>query len=236
LNLILLFPDDFADGGKRVRLSGRRLRHIREVHGATQGDRLCVGLQGGGIGTGNVTHIDEKTLEMDIELGQGPPEPLPLTLILALPRPKVLRRVLSAVSAMGIKQLFLINAYRVEKSFWQSPVLSRESVNAHLILGLEQARDTILPEVFFRDRFKPFVEDELPDLSRKTLAVVAHPTARQECPRNAGGPVTLAIGPEGGFIPYEIEKLVSAGFSAVTLGGRILSVETAVPFLVSRLF
>jgi RsmE family RNA methyltransferase len=236
LNLILLFRDDFVDGGTRVRLSGRRLRHIREVHGAVPGDTLSVGLEGDRIGTGRVTHLDEELLEMDVELLLRPPEPLPLTLVLALPRPKVLRRVLSAVSAMGVKRLFLINAYRVEKSFWQSPVLSRESVNAHLILGLEQARDTILPEVFFRDRFKPFVEDELPGLARGTLAVVAHPAARQECPRNAGQPVTLAIGPEGGFIPYEIEKLISAGFSAVTLGERILSVETAVPFLVSRLF
>jgi RsmE family RNA methyltransferase len=49
-------------------------------------------------------------------------------------------------------------------------------------------------------------------------------------------PCTLAIGPEGGFIPYEIEKLQQAGFAGVHLGARILRVENAVTALVSRLF
>lgn len=236
MNLILLSEDDFRDGRERVRLSGRRLRHVLEVHRAKAGDKLCAGLEGGLIGSGKVTHIDEEVLEMDIELDRKPPEPLPMTLVLALPRPKVLRRVLFSASAMGVKRIFLVNSYRVEKSFWQSPALGGESIKKQLILGLEQARDTILPCVFLRNRFKPFVEDELPDLARETLQIVAHPTAPEQCPRSAGRPVTLAIGPEGGFIPYEIERLISIGFSAVNLGERILPVETAVPFLISRLF
>jgi 16S rRNA (uracil1498-N3)-methyltransferase len=130
----------------------------------------------------------------------------------------------------------LLNTYRVEKSFWQSPVLHRESIRKQLILGLEQARDTILPEVFLRPRFKPFIEDELPELARETLRIVAHPAAAEQCPRKADGFVTLVIGPEGGFIPYEIDRIVSAGFTAVRICVRILPVETAVPFLVSRLF
>jgi 16S rRNA U1498 N3-methylase RsmE len=45
-----------------------------------------------------------------------------------------------------------------------------------------------------------------------------------------------AIGPEGGFIPYEIEKLIACGFRAVHIGNRILNIEAAVPSLLSRLF
>jgi 16S rRNA U1498 N3-methylase RsmE len=48
--------------------------------------------------------------------------------------------------------------------------------------------------------------------------------------------VTLAIGPEGGFIPYEVEKLFGCGFNAVHMGERILNVETAVPALIARLY
>jgi 16S rRNA U1498 N3-methylase RsmE len=84
--------------------------------------------------------------------------------------------------------------------------------------------------------FKPFAEDELPSIIKDTLALIAHPTAQEQCPRDVRQPVTLAIGPEGGFIPYEVEKLISCGFHAVHLGERILNIEAAVPSLISRLF
>ena len=236
MNLILLFPDDFVDNTSCVRLQGRRLRHVLAVHGASIDDELCVGLAGGRVGTGRVTSLNETALEMDVRLNRLPPPALPVTLVLALPRPKVLRRVLRSVSAMGVKRIILLNSYRVEKSFWQSPFLGEARLNEQLILGLEQARDTILPEVTLRPLFKPFVEDEIPTLIHGTLPLVAHPAASASCPRNIGHPVTLAVGPEGGFIPYEIELLVSRGFSVVHLGDRILSVEAAVTALLSRLF
>ena len=148
----------------------------------------------------------------------------------------MLRRVLSSAASLGVKSIFLINSYRVDKSYWQSPFLSDENIRHQLILGLEQARDTKLPEVCLRPRFKPFVEDELPQIVKDAAALVAHPGAAEQCPRDVAGPVVLAIGPEGGLVQYEIDNLVSCGFRPVTLGPRILRVETAVPCLISRLF
>jgi len=136
---------------------------------------------------------------------------------------------------MGIKKIIIINSYRVEKSFWKSPVLEEESLNRYLIRGLEQGQDTIVPEVLVRPLFKPFVEDELPDIIKDTLPFVAHPYASEQCPSNIGSPVTLAVGPEGGFIPYEVEKLIECGFSAVHLGERTLHLESAISGLISRL-
>jgi 16S rRNA (uracil1498-N3)-methyltransferase len=236
MNLILLFQEDFTDKEGRVRLQGRRLKHVLDVHRAAIGDELCVGLANGNIGTGRVTRLDEQVLEMEVWFDRTPPMPLPLTLILALPRPKVLKRVLRAVSAMGLKRIILLNSFRVEKSYWQSPVLDSDALQEQLVLGLEQAKDTMLPEVLLRPLFKPFVEDELPGLIKGSLPLVAHPVASALCPRDVKSAVTLAIGPEGGFIPYEIEKLVACGFTVVQMGERILSVETAVPALISRLY
>jgi 16S rRNA (uracil1498-N3)-methyltransferase len=235
MNLILLFPDDFVSEG-RVRLTGRRLRHVLDVHRASVGDELCVGLVNDRIGTGKVAALIESALEMDVSFERRPPPALPVTLILSLPRPKALRRVLRTASSMGVKRIILLNCFRVEKSYWQSPFLGSEAVQEQLVLGLEQARDTVLPEVLLRPLFKPFVEDELPGLIKGTLPLAAQPNASGECPRAVDRPVTLVIGPEGGFIPYEIEKLVAAGFTTVHAGDRILSVETAVPALLARLF
>jgi RsmE family RNA methyltransferase len=135
-----------------------------------------------------------------------------------------------------VKRIILLNSRRVEKSYWQSPYLETSAMKEQLLLGLEQARDTLLPEILSRPLFKPFVEDELPGLIRGTLPLVAHPTATVECPRNTDRAVTLAVGPEGGFIPYEVEKFADCGFTPTRLGERILSTETAVPALLARLF
>ena len=236
MNLILLLNEDFIEPNGRVRLTGRRLRHVREVLRVSVNDELCVGLVNGNIGIGRVRLLNDSVLEMEVRLEQEPPLPLPVTLILALPRPKVLRRVLRSIAALGVKRIMLLNCFRVEKSFWQSPFLEQEAINEQLTLGLEQARDTVLPRVKLCRQFKPFVEDELPGLMQNTASLVAHPVAAAPCPRGLGGPATLIIGPEGGFIPYEIEKLRACGCTLVSLGERILNVETAVPALLSRLF
>lgn len=234
MNLILLNPDDFLSES-RVRLTGRRLEHVASIHRAKPGDSLTVGALNGRIGRGVVTRLDD-ALELDVTLDADPPPKLPLTLVLALPRPKVLNRVIAGATSLGVQRLILINAWRVEKSYWKSPRLSYENLLLQRVLGLEQARDTVLPAIELRRLFRPFVEDELPSIAEGTLALVAHPHATDELPRDVQRPVTLVIGPEGGFIEQEIASLERAGFTPASLGPRILRVETAVAALVSRLF
>ena len=235
MNLLLLEDDDFV-AADRVQLSGRRLKHLLEVHRAEAGDSLRVGRLNGLMGTGQLLSLDDQRAELSLTLDQTPPSKLPLTLLLALPRPKMLRRVLQTVSTMGVPRLVLLNSYRVEKSFWQTPFLQPAAIREQLILGLEQARDTVLPEVLIEQRFKPFVEDRLPALAAGSLGLVGHPGDYPPCPRAVEQAVILAIGPEGGWIPYEVEKLREAGLQPVQLGERILRVETAVSALLARLF
>ena len=235
MNLVLLFDDDFLSGEK-VRLVGRRLEHVRGVHRAELGDELTVGHLGGAMGRGLITRLDNDCLEMDVVLDQPPPPKLPLRLILALPRPKVLNRVIASATSQGVARIDLVNAWRVEKSYWKSPQLGEENLRLQRILGLEQAKDTGLPDLHLHRLLRPFVEDELPTIAKDTLALVAHPGAVVPCPRGLNQPVTLAIGPEGGFIPAEVELLARSGFQPVSLGDRILRVETAVAALVARLF
>jgi RsmE family RNA methyltransferase len=124
----------------------------------------------------------------------------------------------------------------VEKSYWDSPALTEAVLRDHMLLGLEQGCDTMLPSIEIKKRFKPFVEDEVPDIARETKALAAHPYAEKKCPASLDCSVTLAIGPEGGFIPYEIRLLEKAGFEPVCLGKRILRVEYALPAIIGRLF
>lgn len=235
MNLLLLTAEDCPEPGL-ARLSGRRLKHVQDVHRAAVGDTLRVGMLGGLMGSATILALSRDELVLHPVLDTAPPEKLPLTLLLSLPRPKMLKRILQTVATMGVSRLVLMNSYRVEKSFWDSPWLEPEALNEQLVLGLEQARDTILPEILIEPLFKPFVEDRLPALCRNTRCYVAHPGADLHCPVALNQPLTVAIGPEGGFIPYEVERLVEAGFEAVHMGTRILRVETAVTALVARLY
>ena len=235
MNLALLFDDDFI-AEDRARLTGRRLAHLRSVLKAGTGDQVPVGRVNGRMGMGEVLRLSDTEAELRVQLTQLPPPALPLTLVLAMPRPKMFRRVLQTCASLGVEDLWLIHSYKVEKSFWQTPWLSEPHLRENLTLGLEQARDTVMPRVQVRQRFKPFVEDELPGLLAGRQGWVAHPGTATPCPVHVNAPALLCIGPEGGFTPYEVGKLEEAGCQGVHLGPRILRVETAVPVLVSRLF
>jgi RsmE family RNA methyltransferase len=235
MNILILRETDFTGPG-RVRLAGRALRHVTEVHRAAVGAELAVGLLDGALGRGAVTRLDAEALEMEVVLDRPAPPKLPLTLVLALPRPKVLNRVLAAATSLGVARIYLVNAWKVEKSYWKSPRLEPENLLQQRILGLEQARDTLLPELHLRRLLRPFAEQELPELLAGTLPLLAHPGAPEPCPRAITGAATLVIGPEGGFLPAEVELLARSGCRPVHLGERILRVETAVAALVGRLY
>ena len=235
MNLILLEPEDFLPDG-RAALGGRRMKHVLEVQQAEPGQTLRVGKVNDLMGEGLLLAREPDRLLFEVSLNEPPPPRLPVTLLLALPRPKMLKRILQTVATLGVQRLVLLNSYRVEKSFWDSPFLRPDAIREELVLGLEQGRDTVLPEVWLEKRFKPFVEDRLAGLCAGSRCLVAHPGGEGACPVAVNAPLTLAIGPEGGFIPYEVDSLVRQGFEPVHLGPRILRVETAVTALLSRLF
>lgn len=235
MNLILLLEADLVAPG-RARLEGRRLTHLREVHRAGLGDELAVGMLGGLMGRGRVARLDERCAELELELDSPPPAKLPLTLVLALPRPKVLNRCLASAASLGVARIVLLNAWKVEKAYWKSPKLAPENLREQLILGLEQAKDTVLPELRLARLFRPFLEDELPALAGGGLRLLAHPGGAEPCPRGVQESTTLAIGPEGGWIEAELASFARAGFRAVDLGPRVLRTETALAALVGRVF
>ncbi len=234
--MLLLDPGETAADGV-ARIAGARLAHLQQVQRFVVGDRIRVGELGGRLGYADILAIEASGALLHVHWNAAPPPAMPCTLVLALPRPKMLKRILVDATSLGVKRICFINSYRVEKSFWSSPLLAPDAIAEKCRLGLEQAIDTVLPQVTLHSRFRPFVEDELPAIVGDSRALVAHPQGDTSCPRGVGGAVTLAIGPEGGFIPFEVDLLrTAARFEAVTLGARVLRVDTVVPTLLGRLF
>jgi 16S rRNA (uracil1498-N3)-methyltransferase len=234
MNLLLFSARDRLDNN-RVHIADNRLKHLQEVLAANAGDSLRVGEIDGLMGTAEILEINNNHALLAVDLQQRPPGKIPLTLVLAVPRPKMLRRILRMVAEMGVPELHLVNSYRVEKSYWQTPVLATDVVEDYFLQGLMQSRDTVLPQLHLHKRFKPFVEDEFSQLAQGRRCLLAHPGDHPPCPAASEEPTLLAIGPEGGFIPYEVEKLQAAGCEAISLGPRILRVENAVSTLIARM-
>lgn len=234
---ILLFEDSLRENDTLISITdSRKIEHVISVLKLKAGDPVRIGKINGLRGTGIIEQISPEKLVIQTDLNETPPPPLPCTLILAMPRPKVFKRVLQSAVTMGVKKIYLIKTWRVDKNYFESPVIENERIIHQALLGLEQAGDTVMPEVRIRKYFKPFVEDEIPELVKTGKGIIAHPYSTARCPRDIEEHVLLAVGPEGGFIQYELDKFQDAGFTPVYLGERILRVEQAVPVLLSHLY
>lgn len=234
MNLLLLLPEDRLENGQ-FRIDGRRFRHIGEHLKLDLGATLRAGLLDGQLGSARIESLQTQSLNVSFTPIKPPPAPTDIILLLALPRPKMLKRILIDITTLGIKRLVLLNSYKVEKSYWSTPELHASLLHEKLLLGLEQAGDTQLPQLQLEKRFKPFMEDRLPALCQDRLNLLAHPGDYPTVPCAIQQPAVVAIGPEGGWTDYERDCFLQAGFACRSLGERILRVETAVPTLLGRL-
>ena len=235
MNIVLLDADQ--DGSRDIWSieDQRQIKHLNQHLQLRAGDTLKVGVRDGQRYLTEVQSITAQQIMLRPIQTESVPNKVPVHLILALPRPKVLRRMIMDAVTLGVERISLIHSYRVDKSYWQSPFL--QQLDDYVTLGLEQAGDTIVPEIQLYKRFKPFVEDVLPTLiTEQRPAYVAHPYAEQPMPHAIAHGCNLIVGPEGGFIPYEIELLKKNGCQAMSLGNRILRTETAVSNILGRLF
>ncbi|WP_201625104.1 16S rRNA (uracil(1498)-N(3))-methyltransferase [Psychrobacter immobilis] len=245
MNCILLPETSFQNGSAYIN-DLTQITHVNKVLTAKVGDTLKIGQLGGKLGSAIIKDIASDSIELgDIQLTINPPPKLNLTVVLALPRPKVLRRLIMDMTALGVNDIILINSYRTQKSYWQSPMLAR--LDEFVLEGLQQGVDTVAPRISLQKRFKPFVEDELASLITNR-AIVAHPYSalsfaqymqqpqleNSEPLHNSALPSMVFIGAEGGWIDYEIDLLAEQGCTAVNIGPRILRTEAAVNVILGQ--
>ncbi len=230
MNLLLLDPSEFLEDGT-AELRGGAARHVHQVLRAKAGDVLRVGKLGGAVGSAEVLRCEPEAVLLRVTLESPPPLRPGVDVLLALPRPKALRRLLSSAAALGVDRLVLLNAARVEKSYFSSPLLTPARTRRALQDGLEQARDTQAPKVDIAERFRPFVEDSLDGFLGPSTRFLLDPSEEARAPEVAlASRVALAIGPEGGWVPFERDLLQTQGFVPVSFGPRTLKVEAVLPY------
>lgn len=230
MNLILVDERDVFDAGT-VTLSDARATHLLNVLRVVPGQAVRVGVVDGALGVGTVEMARDSRVTMRCVFEtEIPPRPR-VDVLLALPRPKVMRRLWAQLAALGVGQIILTNAERVERHYFDTHVLTEASYRPLLIEGLQQARDTRLPVVSIHRQFRILVEDHLNGFFGEGIRLVADPSGATSIGAalsdHRDRRVLLAIGPEGGWNAFELSLLEAHGFQRVGLGTRALRVDTA---------
>lgn len=233
---VVLPPDD------------ERTRHVRNVLRVEQGASVRIAVEHQGTCDGTVTsnQSDAGADGTDAE-GTTTPQPLalrlgaiqaprqlpPITLIMAPPRPRALRRAVRAATQVGVRQIVLVGAARVERSFFASKALRPEVLRANAVDGVMQAAvDANVPPVMSQPRLHLLPETlaGIPSSSENAVCILLHPGGaplEQVLRESMADSVVLAIGPEGGWLENELNFLQRHQFVLAGLGPRILTTEVA---------
>ena len=237
MNLLLLSDADRLDASDtKFVLRDRRHQHVRDILKGKIDRTLRVGLWDGPKGEGRICYTGEDRTELDVEWTEPTPARPNVHLILAVPRPKSLKKLLPEVVALGVGRLTLLRSWRVAQPYLSSPMLTPQAQRSLIADGLMQAGCTRPPQVEVALRFRPFVEDVATHLTDEHR-LICHPrsTAGLASARPLPGSVAVAVGPEGGWLDYEVDAFVQAGFHPVHLGPRVLRVETACVALLANI-
>jgi 16S rRNA (uracil1498-N3)-methyltransferase len=203
---------------------GEEAAHHARVRRLEAGDRVFVTDGTGARGTGSIVRLAKKEIEIAVEdVDRIPRLPEVHLLVPVADRDRMLWCA-EKCAELGVTSW---RPVMWSRSRSVSPRgegdAFRNRVRGRMQSALIQSRGSWLPEV---------TDDATPD---RALAIL--PAAGIRLALDASGdpvgaaqmraPVTLAIGPEGGFEPVELEELRDARFRTVSLGANVLRFETA---------
>lgn len=212
-------------GGDRVTLDGPEGHHLTHVMRAKPGEEVVLFDGSGAEFLAQVLSVRRSAAELAIvarrELDRE--SPVALTLGVSLPKGDRQKWLVEKVVELGLCRLVPLVTSRSVAQAGADAVkrLDRAVIEASKQCGRNRLMTVDAPQSW-------------PDFVATTRGVscrlLAHPDvtgAGASLPSAAPEQVVAAVGPEGGFTDEEVEEAAVAGWQMVSLGPRILRVETA---------
>ncbi len=227
MNRILIEQSELGDEGE-LRLADDRAWHIRKVLRSEVGDDLRLGVIDGPTGLARVTSIGDGCVSLKAALSTPAILPRPLSVLLAVPRPRMINRILSSLASMGVARIWLTGSDRVEKSFFDSHALDPDTMRSHLVEGLMQSgRLTHLPETRIHPDLAAAVEGLCDRCEGSSRVLFDLSTEQRLTELNVGTETVIAIGPEGGWTSSELGLMQEQGFELCSMGDEIYRTDVA---------
>jgi 16S rRNA (uracil1498-N3)-methyltransferase len=227
VRLTRVFLDAELIPGTVVQLSPDTAAHLVKVLRARSGDDLVLFNGSGrefaatieGVGGSRVAAQVGRALEVDRE------SPLAITLVQCVPRGDRMDFIVQKATELGVARIVPVLSQR---SVVHLNAAQSESKIAHwravAVSACEQCGRNRLPQIDAPQQLSKYLGESQPGAVR----LVLEPELSGGNPAlSLSGAAEIAIGPEGGFAPDELEAFRVAKFSPLSLGPRILRTETA---------
>jgi len=141
-----LSENEYSTVVVRLRQSDERFEHLRQVLKKTnKGDEFKATILNERLATGRILSYDdddERSVLIEIlstkEEEAKEEKMVTVSLILAMPRPKVLRRLLSVFAQFGVENVHMFSAEKTERCYFQSEVLTEDVLVREFTRGVEQ--------------------------------------------------------------------------------------------------
>jgi 16S rRNA (uracil1498-N3)-methyltransferase len=209
------------------------LEHLKTTLNAKVGDSFRCTVLNRGIFWGELSSLEDHLAKIILKEPLHSAKPW-FNLVVGLSRPQTVRKILEHATTFGANRIHFFKAELSEKSYQDSKALSEEK-DFLVRAGLSQsALYYQLPEIKV-DKYNPangyssYSQKYILDLegAENFLAISDQ--------LDFNSPITLAIGPERGFIKADIERFHQAGFKSIKVSSSILRVEHAVYSAISQL-
>lgn len=189
-----------------------------------------------GLTKGRVVEINETACKLALD-PITPAKPQWFDLVVGLSRPQTTKKILEHATTFGARRFHFFKAALSEKSYLDSKIFEDNAYEEFLLTGLSQSVIySNLPE-FKLDKYNPADQytDQNKGMSQKFILDLKTDKSFLNVDVDFSQPITLAVGPERGFINEDIEKFHHAGFTSVKISSSILRVEHAVYSAISQL-
>lgn len=219
--------------GKEVTIDGDEFNHLRNVLRLKTGDAVTVVCGDGYDYHGTITDISKTNAQVEIvdKTKNENDARLSITLYLGLVKNDSMSSIITKLSELGVKRIvpFLSHYVDVKKTD-----MKREKLQKVANMAVKQC-----------DRSIPLQVDDVITFDQMLSQVKKYDDVyfayekekgKDSVLRPSGNNVAIIVGAVGGFSEKEVEKVKQAKIQVVSLGKRILRVETACVALASVLF
>jgi len=234
----LFFVQHLPEAGATTSLTGEEAHHAAASRRLHPGDILWLFDGLGGIARATVQRVGARGRELELRVQDRRTEPYPWPLIhlaCAIPKGDRQQVLLDMATQLGMASFTPLTC---ERSVVKPGTGNPERWRRICLEACKQSRRLYLPVIH-----EPGSPRQVATQAASPGADlwIAHPGDRAipisvlTASRNQTRAVTILVGPEGGFTQEEIDAVMAASATAVTLGRAVLRIETAAVALLAML-